>query len=150
MITKNDCILLLTEMQADGLEVKEYINKLISTSNIDIDVIKFINNQRKFEISDFYNRIRKSYNDKRSVLYKNIVKEELKEPFENIITLSALLTQILLFSKNVADKQLFLKHARCSEINTVLHNYFKTGDIIPCIKLLQLIKADLKVFESMS
>ena len=150
MITKNDCLLLLTEMEANNIDVKSYMTKLFASKDLDLDVIKFINDTRRFDISDFYQRIRKSYNDKRSVLYKNIVKEELKEPFENIITLSALLTQILLFSKNIEDKQMFLKHARCHEITIALHNYFKTGDIIPCIKLLQLIKADLKVFESIS
>ena len=148
MITKNDCLLLLTEMEANNIEVKSYMTKLFASKDLDLEVIKFINDTRRFDISDFYQRIRKSYNDKRSVLYKNIVKEELKEPFENIITLSALLTQILLFSKNIEDKQMFLTHARSHEITIALHNYFKTGDIIPCIKLLQLIKADLKVFES--
>ena len=48
----------------------------------------------------------------------------------------------------VKDKQLFLKHARAEEISKVLTNYFKTYDTTLCIKLLNLVKADLKALES--
>ena len=44
---------------------------------------------------------------------------------------------------------MFLRSARFDEIAAVLYNYSKTYDIIPCIKLLRAVKADLKAFESM-
>ena len=58
-----------------------------------------------------------------------------------------MLTQILLFSKSAENKQMFLKHARSEEISLVLFNYFKNYDITNCLKLLKLIKDDLKVIE---
>ena len=45
---------------------------------------------------------------------------------------------------------MFLRHARCNEITQVLNNYFKTYDLTNCIKLLRLIKADLKCLESIT
>ena len=146
MITKTDCILLLTEQQANGIDVSNMLNTLIKQQEPSIEVIKFINDNRQLDLSKFYEKIRKSYNNKKSNLYINIVKE-IEDPNEVVITLSAMLTQILLFGKEAENKQLFLKHARAEEISLVLFNYFKNYDITNCIKLLKLIKADLKVVE---
>lgn len=148
MITKSDCILLLTDLQNRGIDVKEELNKTITTNGVSIEVLKFINDNRQMDVVEFYKHIRKSYNQKHSSLYKNIVLEELKDPNESLITISALLTQILLFSKKVNNKQMFLRHVRCDEITKVLSNYFSTYDLTSCIKLLKLIKADLKALES--
>ena len=43
----------------------------------------------------------KNYNKKRSNLYINLVKEELTNPIEALITLSSLNLQILLFAKKI-------------------------------------------------
>ena len=123
-------------------------NKLYQSEYPDLDVIRFINNNRQLDLTAFYKKIRKSYNNKRSKLYINIVKE-IEEPTEAIITLSALLTQILLFAKDVDNRQMFLKHARSNEITAVLQNYFKTYDITNALKLLRLIKQDLKILENL-
>ena len=146
MITKTDCILLLTEQQENGIDVSNMLNTLIKQQEPSIEVIKFINDNRQLDLSKFYEKIRKSYNNKKSNLYINIVKE-IEDPNEVVITLSAMLTQILLFGKEAENKQLFLKHARAEEISLVLFNYFKNYDITHCVKLLKLIKADLKVVE---
>ena len=146
MITKTDCILLLTEQQENGIDVSNMLNTLIKQQEPSIEVIKFINDNRQLDLSKFYEKIRKSYNNKKSNLYINIVKE-IEDPNEVVITLSAILTQILLFGKEAENKQLFLKHARAEEISLVLFNYFKNYDITNCIKLLKLIKADLKVVD---
>ena len=55
-----------------------------------------------------------------------------------LTTLSAMLTQILIFSKDVDDKPMFLRHARADEISAVLRNYFSSYDITNCIKLLRI------------
>lgn len=150
MISKTDCILLLTDLQKKGIEVDEKLNEAISSANVSIEVLKFINDNRQMDLTAFYEHIRKSYNQKHSPLYKNIVIEELKNPNDSLTTLSALLTQILLFSKKVENKQMFLRHARCNEITAVLNNYFKTYDLTNCIKMLRVIKADLKALESIT
>lgn len=149
MITKNDCYLLLAEYSNAGIDTKEAIDELFkSNSNIpSLNVLKFINDNRQLDVSKFYEKIRKSYNTKKSNLYINIVKE-IDNPIDVLTTLSALLTQILLFAKNVDNRQMFLKHVRANEITKVLNIYFSNYDITNCIKVLRLIKADLKALES--
>lgn len=147
MITKNDCLILLSDIEKKGIDTSATINELLS-NGITLNVIKFINDNRQLDVSAFYEKIRKSYNQKKSNLYMNIVKEDFVEPAKTLTTLSALLTQILLFSKNVQDRQMFLKHSRADEITKVLNGYFTTWNITNCIKLLRLIKVDLKALES--
>ena len=146
MITKNDTILLLTELEEEGVDVSKLLDVALKSPDINVGVIKFINSYRPFEANKFYEKIRKSYNAKRSTLYKNIV-SDITDPNEVLTTLASLNLQILLYARNIEDKQMFLRHMRFEEICTVLLNYSKTYDLVPCIKLLQIIKADLKAFQ---
>lgn len=148
MITRNDCYLLLAEINEKGIDTSAQIKNLMSSTSIPIDVIKFINDNRQLDLTGFYEKIRKSYNNKKSKLYINIVKE-VENPQEVLTTLSSLLTQILLFTKSVDDKQMFMRHSRAQEISHVLNNYFKDYNLTNCVKLLRLIKADLKALENM-
>lgn len=147
MISKNDCLILLTDLENKGLETQSQIKTLLSNNSVTLDVLKFINDNRQLDLTKFYEKLRKSYNNHKSNLYINIVKE-VEEPNEVLTTLSSFLTQLLLFSRNVDDKQMFLRHARANEITFVLNNYFKTYDLTNCIKVLRCIKADLKALES--
>lgn len=149
MISKNDCILLLTELSDDGVDTSQMMKELIRAKEPPIDVIKFINSNRQLDLTRFYRKIRKSYNQKHSNLYINIVKE-IDNVNEVLTTLSALETQILLFARDVDDRQMFLRHARASEISKVLTNYFQTYDLTNCLRLMQIIKADIKALESVS
>ena len=147
MISKNDCFVLLNSVKEQGIDVSEQIKLLVSSTSVPISVIKFINNNRQLDVTAFYNKMRKSYNQKHSKLYGNIVKD-IDDVSTILTTLSGLLTQILLFARNVSDVTLFIKHARAAEITQVLQLYFKTYDITTAMKLLQLIKADIKALES--
>lgn len=146
MITKTDCLLILTEMKNNGIDTDIYTKKLLA-EGLTLDVVKFINNNRGLDLCNFYEKIRKSYNNKKSTLYINIVKE-VDDPTKVVSTLSALLTQVILFSDTVEDKQMFLNHARANDISKVLSLYFTNYDLSNCIKLLRLIKTDIKAFES--
>ena len=150
MITKNDCLLLLYDIQQSGVDTTEQTRKLIKEGFPTVDIIEFINNNRELELTAFYKKIKKSYNNKKSKLYINIVRsDEVEESTDKVLTtLSGMLTQILLFANTVEDREMFLRHARCNEITTVLNKYFKDYDITSCMKLLQLIKADIKALES--
>lgn len=151
MITKNDCLLLLAEINSKGIDTVEETKRVIKSENVPIETIKFINDNRGLALSAFYEKLRKSHNAKKSPLYMNIVKSDeliIEDTQTVLTTLSALLTQILLFSKNVEDRNMFLKHSRTEEITMVLNNYFKNYDITSCYKLLRIIKADLKALES--
>ena len=148
MITKRDCILLLSELAERGIDTSLMMNKALRAPEIDLDVVKFINEHRQFDANSFYEKLRKSYNNKRSMLYKNIVTCDEVDCTETVLTtLAALNLQILLYMKDVDDSKMFMSHTRVQEINEVLLNYSKTYDLVPCIKVLQVIKADLKAFE---
>ena len=149
-ITKTDCLLLLAELQKSGVDTTQATIKAARSPEISLEVIKFINDNRPLEVQQFYEKLRESYNDKRSKLYKNIVLSDEKEPKEIVITLSSLQLQTLLYSKNCKDPEMFLRNARFDELSAVLYNYSKTYDTIPCVKLLRAVKADLKAFEYIS
>ena len=148
MLQSNDLVLILTSMASQGIEgaseqIKNCIGKPVSQS---IDTLKFINDHRQLDVTKFYERIKKNHNEKKSNLYKNIVKEDLGSD-EIITTLHAFALQVALFAKHVddSDKTLFYKHVRA--VTRVLNNYYKDFDLTSSLKLLRLIKADLLVFE---
>ena len=151
MINRRDCILLLTELSESGINVDSMLQKAMKTSGVDIDVLRFINQNRQLDVNAFYEKIRKSYNDKKSTLYKNIVTcDEVEQTTKVVTTLAALNLQILLFSEKVSDVNMFIRHTRFDEINQALLNYGRTYDLVPCIQVLQIVKADLKAFEHMN
>ena len=72
-LKKTDCLLLLTELQENGYDVDDQIQKLLLSTTLPLDVIKFINDKRQFDVAAFYEKLRKSYNNRKSDLYINIV-----------------------------------------------------------------------------
>ena len=148
MISKSDILLLLTDLEDKGINISKYTSALFKNQELPLDVIKFINDNRQLDVLAFYELLRRNYNKKKSPLYKNIVAETLKDPQDVIVILSALALQISLFANKLEDNKLFLKHSRVIEITEALNNYYKNYDLIPCLKLLKLIKTDLKAFES--
>lgn len=94
-LNKNDLLLLLAEMKSQGVEVQPQIQSLVNSATLPFEVLKFINERRPLEVTEFYDHLRRNYNQKKSALYKNIVKE-VEDPKEVLTTLSALLTQIVL------------------------------------------------------
>lgn len=148
MITRRDCLLLLSELAAKGIDTQAMTKLALKSTDANINVIKFINNNRQLDANAFYEKVRKSYNHKKSSLYKNIVTCDEVDCSETVLTtLAALNLQILLFAEKVTDLRMFLAHTRFEEINQALLNYSKTFDLVPCIKVLQIVKADLKAFE---
>ena len=146
MFTKTDCLNLLFELRDKGVNVDKDIKYLLVHSEPTLDIIKTINNNMELSIRAFYEKLRKSYNNNKSKLYINIVKENNLEPKEVLCTLASLQLQILLFNKTLDDPS-FLRTARFNEICDCLKAYYISGDIIPSQKLLELFKADLKFLE---
>lgn len=151
MIRKDDCVLLLTQIQEEKkINVKPYITRLMVSETIPEDILKFINDNRQLDLTAFYRKVRKSYNANKSNLYKNLVRETFNKPEDVLTTLASLSLQILLFNDKLADKTTFLKHSRFEEITRVLNMYSKTYDLRPCLNLLYLVKSDIKILESIS
>lgn len=149
MISKSDIILLLTELQEKGLDVSNDISNVYYNDNIPLDILKKINSYKCLDVVKFYEKIRSSYNNKKSKLYINIMKSDenaIKDATLTLTTLSSLLNQILLYKPE--DKVMFLKHSRANEIAKVLSIYTNNFNIEPAYKLLQLYKADIKVLQS--
>lgn len=151
MITRRDCILLLSELEARGVDTRNMLQVALTNSETSFEVVRFINTHREFDANRFYEKLRKSYNHKRSDLYKNIVTCDEQDCSDTVLTtLAALSLQILLFAKTVDNSKMFLEHVRFREIQEALKNYSLTYELIPCIQVLQIIKADLKAFEYMN
>lgn len=149
MISKNDLILLLTELQENGIDIGDNILSVIKSPSIPLNVVKFINDNRQLDLTSFYENLRKNYNNKKSKLYISIVKD-ISDPEEVITTLSSYLLQAILYSKKCSDNQMFLRHARVKEINLALAKYFTDFDLSICLELLNLIKTDLIACEIIS
>ena len=147
MITKNDCLSILTKLDESGVSgVNSYVRKLVIAHDIPLEVLKFISDNRGLEVSKFYEMLRKSHNQKKSPLYTNILKE-IEDPQEVVTTLSCLLTQILLYGKKLENKDQFFREVRAEELTRVLNNYFKTGLYEECLHLIKILKSDLLVLE---
>ena len=150
MITKNDCLSILVKLEDSGVSgINQYIRQLMGAKDIPLEVLKFIAANRGMEIANFYEILRKSYNNKRSPLYYNILNEG-DNIDEVLIILSSLLTQIFLHCKKIEDKDLFLKEVRATEITAAITKYTEEADPQICFKLLKAIRADLVVMEYIS
>lgn len=147
MITKADVLTLLVDIEnTKNLSVNNYIEKLLTSDNIPNEVLKFIIDNKDLEIVNFYEMLRIKHNKNKSPLYLNIIRgEESKQDI--ITTLSCLLLQIILYSNKLESKTEFLKQARAEEITRVLNEYFNNQNLEGCIKLINLIRADLMILE---
>ena len=149
MISKNDIILLLTELEDKGLDVSSMLRKVLTSPNIPLDIVKFINDNRQLDLTSFYTRLRKNYNHKKSKLYICLMREDL-QPQDVVTTLSSYSLQVALYANQLKDDQMFLRHARAKEVNLVLAKYYSDYDLSNCLALLRLIKADIIACETIT
>lgn len=148
MITKNDVLLLLSELKDSGIDTTEQTRELLREGVPTIGILTFINDNRELELTRFYEKLRKSYNNGNSKLYKNLMSDFTDEnPMEAIIALNSYAMQVLLFSRDLENKQQFYKFTRLEESYRCLHYYSKTYDLTPSLKLLHMIRSDIKVLE---
>ncbi len=144
MITKNDCLSLLTAI--DDKDTNKYIKILLTNKSIPLEVLQFIANKKGLALLNFYEYIRQNHNKKKSPLYINIVREN--DDYKDIrTTLSSFLTQALLYSNKLEDSTKFLKEVRVEEVSRALNTYFKSNDMGECLAIMQLIRADLLFME---
>lgn len=151
MITKSDCMAILVKLEDRGLNINDYMRKLILSKEPPLDVLKFIIDNRGIETNHFYEHLRKNHNAKRSPLYKNIVKE-VSDADDVITTLTCFLTQVTLYGNKLDEdtRSDFYKEVRAEEVARVLHQFFVDGAYDNSIALIKLIKADILVMEYVS
>lgn len=148
LIDKQDVILLLTQLREEGVDVTNHITATIK-SGVSLETLKFINDHRQMDLSAFFEKIRHSYNSNKSKLYRQLMSDYTEEDtYEAICALNSLALQICVYAKHVKDKELFFKFCRLPEIYKCLYEYAHTYNIINSLKLLHLIKCDIKVLES--
>ena len=146
MLNKSDCMSILIKLEDKGVDINAQMKKLILAKDIPIDVLKFIAEKQGLEAVNFYEMLRKSYNNKKSKLYKNIL-DDIK--LEDVcIILSSLLLQIALYSSKLTDtKNSFLQEIRANEISEALADFYKSDNVEKCLAVLNAIKTDLLVLE---
>ena len=150
MLQVNDLVRILTDMEENGDDgAHEHLMKTLRTNSISTSTLKYINDRRPLDVTQFYEMLRKNHNRKKSPLYKNIVKD-IEDPNEAISTLSAFVLQLFLYGKHVTEsnKILFFKHVRAEEATRVLNLFYKNYDVTSAMKLLRLLKADLLALET--
>lgn len=146
MLNKSDCMSILIKLEDRGIDINAQMKKLILAKDIPIDVLKFIAEKQGLEAVNFYEMLRKSYNNKKSKLYKNIL-DDIN--LDNIcVILSSLLLQIALYSSKLTDtKNSFLQEIRANEISEALADFYKSDNAEKCLAVLNAIKTDLLVLE---
>lgn len=150
MLSKNDCMNLLLELEDKGKEVNSYIRRLMLSKDVPLEVLKFIVENQGMNAANFYEVLRQKHNKSKSQLYVNLVNEELDDS-EVLIVLSSLLTQIFLYkNKNENISDIFFNEVRLNEILQALENFRQTGNLDLCKKLLRLVRSDLLVLEYIS
>lgn len=150
MITKNDCLTILVSLEDRGINIDTPMKKLVTSTTVPMDVLKFILENRGMEVANFYEMLRKKHNKKQSPLYHNIVKE-IDDLDEVITTLACMLVQINLYSRKLnTGREIFQREVRAEEITRVLNDYYSNGTFDQCLALLKLLKTDLTVLEYIS
>ena len=146
MLNKSDCMSILIKLEDKGVDINAQMKKLILAKDIPIDVLKFIAEKQGLEAVNFYEMLRKSYNNKKSKLYKNIL-DDIK--LEDVcVILSSLLLQIALYSSKLTDtKNSFLQEIRANEISDALADFYKSDNVEKCLAVLNAVKTDLLVLE---
>ena len=146
MLNKSDCMSILIKLEDKGVDINAQMKKLILAKDIPIDVLKFIAEKQGLEAVNFYEMLRKSYNNKKSKLYKNILDDINID--DVCVILSSLLLQIALYSSKLTDtKNSFLQEIRANEISDALADFYKSDNVEKCLAVLNAIKTDLLVLE---
>ena len=69
MITKVNALILLFQMKDKGIDVDSDIKYLMTHSEPTLDIIRKINDNMDLSIRAFYDKLRRSYNNKHSKLH---------------------------------------------------------------------------------
>ena len=148
MISKNECLSILVEMESNGIQVNSQMRALLGSKDIPIEVLRFIATNKGFDFSDFYENLRRKHNKNKSKLYLNLVGGNVNDS-EIPVILSSLLTQIYLYLQDHtnATSARFFKEVRLFEIIQTLDEMAKTDDIEKGKQLLRLIRSDILVIE---
>ena len=71
MMSKTDCLSILVSLEDRGINIDTQMKKLLVAKEPPLEVVRFIANHQGIEVANFYEMLRKRYNQKKSPLYKN-------------------------------------------------------------------------------
>lgn len=145
MLTNQDLIYFLTKWNTKEADV--IIRKLLTSSSFKGEAISYLNSLRSIDIVNFYEHLRKSYNEKHSSLYINLMREELSLD-EQIITLASYILQANIYLKKSINKPLFIRESSLLDASRALELYYSQEDFLWVSKQLSKIKEDIKLYES--
>lgn len=147
MLDKTYCYKILLEMK-DTHNIIPYVNLLSKSNIVPKEVVQFINQHRDLELTNFYEKLRESYNNKKSKLYLQIVNEK-RDPLNILKTISSFITRSLIFSEKLdeKDKLSFYKSVRMNECSLALSKYFIDNDISLVLEILNIVRDDIKILE---
>lgn len=145
MLTSQDLIYFLTKCNTKEADV--IIRKLLTSSAFKGEAISYLNSTRSIDIVNFYEHLRKSYNEKRSSLYINLMKEDL--PLEDqVITLASYILQANIYLKKAINRPLFIRESEVNNSALALQKYYSQEDLLEVRNQLNKIKEDIKLYES--
>lgn len=146
MLTKSECLSVLSSIDANDGEVNRQIRALMSSPTIPVDVIRFIIDHKSSDEAEFYEMLRRQHNKQKSKIYTSILRDP-ESSADAALTLSCFLTQVMLYERKIENPARFFKSIRADEISAALSQFFLDSTSDVCIRMLRLIRADLLVFE---
>ena len=79
MITKNECISMLMNLEKAGIKVDDQIRKVLTSKTIPLETLQFINTNQGLEAVKFYEMIRRNHNQKKSKLREQQIKKKRRK-----------------------------------------------------------------------
>lgn len=148
MIDKQYCYKLLYEQKSMGCDCDNLIKELALSVNVPKNVIQFLNDKRKIDVTLFFESLRERNKRRTNKLYSTLLKEEDNIP-ELSKALSSYITQCFIFTEAMDEvkKHEILEQLRVKEVVNALNSYLTNKDIKPILNVCKSISSDIKMLE---
>lgn len=149
MLNKQECYKILLDLRSQGVNVNRQIGLLAGAPTVPNEVIKFINENRALNVTEFYKVLRKKSNSTKNKLYKELV-AETQQPIDKVKALSSFITQGIIAGEKLdpMERENFFEALRLADCAQALMKYFTNSEIQPILETVLLIKNDIKILEN--
>ena len=148
MIDKQYCYRLLFEEQQNGTNCEQYIKDLALSVSIPKNVIRFLNDVRKPEVTKFFEDLRERNKKRTHKLYGTLM-SDTEDVCKLSKALSSYVTQALIFTETMPEmqKKEVFQQLRLTEAIEALNSYFTNNDIKLILNVCRSISSDIKLLE---